>query len=269
MLLLVGCSGCLLKGTAFMHNGAETHDCHVGLDHLSLMLLLCRLWYCSSHLPILTMQPANCVASRAGRKFVQASVSKLLLPFVLCSSIQNTSEICFLQSWQLSVAHKNLTFYHSTLVAFAVRQIMLEVASVVQGLAALCSTGCLVLMQRPLVASAFELEVACLVWVVFCVFCPRQSLVMMQGPLVALAFKLEEGRFGQLTYMRIYSGAVRKGDPIVNSTTGKRIKVSFMLHSFMLHSFMLHSFMMHSFMLHSFMLHSFMLHFITLSCHTS
>ena len=49
---------------------------------------------------------------------------------------------------------------------------------------------------------------------------------MMQGPLVALAFKLEEGRFGQLTYMRIYSGAVRKGDPIVNSTNGKRIKVS-------------------------------------------
>ena len=47
----------------------------------------------------------------------------------------------------------------------------------------------------------------------------------MQGPLVALAFKLEEGRFGQLTYMRIYSGTVRKGDPIVNATTGKRIKV--------------------------------------------
>lgn len=48
----------------------------------------------------------------------------------------------------------------------------------------------------------------------------------MQGPLVALAFKLEEGRYGQLTYMRIYSGSVRKGDPIVNATTGKRIKVS-------------------------------------------
>lgn len=45
------------------------------------------------------------------------------------------------------------------------------------------------------------------------------------GPLVALAFKLEEGRFGQLTYMRIYSGVLRKGDNIVNQTSGKRIKV--------------------------------------------
>ena len=44
---------------------------------------------------------------------------------------------------------------------------------------------------------------------------------------MALAFKLEEGRFGQLTYMRIYSGTVRKGDPIVNATTGKKIKVGF------------------------------------------
>lgn len=45
------------------------------------------------------------------------------------------------------------------------------------------------------------------------------------GPLVALAFKLEEGRFGQLTYMRVYSGVVRKGDNITNVTNGKRIKV--------------------------------------------
>ena len=42
---------------------------------------------------------------------------------------------------------------------------------------------------------------------------------------MALAFKLEEGRFGQLTYMRIYSGVLRKGDNIVNQSNGKRIKV--------------------------------------------
>lgn len=45
------------------------------------------------------------------------------------------------------------------------------------------------------------------------------------GPLVTLAFKLEEGRFGQLTYTRVYSGTLRKGDPIVNMASGKRIKV--------------------------------------------
>jgi len=45
------------------------------------------------------------------------------------------------------------------------------------------------------------------------------------GPLVALAFKLEEGRFGQLTYLRIYEGVIRKGDFVINVNTGKRIKV--------------------------------------------
>ena len=44
-------------------------------------------------------------------------------------------------------------------------------------------------------------------------------------PLVCLAFKLEDGRYGQLTYIRTYQGTMRKGDTIVNSRTGKKVKV--------------------------------------------
>jgi elongation factor G len=44
-------------------------------------------------------------------------------------------------------------------------------------------------------------------------------------PLVALAFKLEDGPYGQLTYIRVYQGALGKGDAIVNVRTGKKIKV--------------------------------------------
>jgi elongation factor G len=66
---------------------------------------------------------------------------------------------------------------------------------------------------------------------------PNQALDLDQGelevdikvdpqePLVSLAFKLEEGRFGQLTYLRLYQGTLRKGDTIYNSRMGKDVRV--------------------------------------------
>ncbi|KAF7376045.1 Elongation factor G, mitochondrial [Mycena sanguinolenta] len=46
-----------------------------------------------------------------------------------------------------------------------------------------------------------------------------------EAPLVGLAFKLEEGRFGQLTYMRVYQGSLKKANLIYNARTGKKVKV--------------------------------------------
>ena len=45
------------------------------------------------------------------------------------------------------------------------------------------------------------------------------------APVVALAFKLEDGRYGQLTYCRVYQGTLKKGTTIVNSRTNKKVKV--------------------------------------------
>lgn len=46
-----------------------------------------------------------------------------------------------------------------------------------------------------------------------------------ESPLVALAFKLEVTPYGQLTYLRVYQGTIRKGDDIFITRNRKKIKV--------------------------------------------
>jgi elongation factor G len=44
-------------------------------------------------------------------------------------------------------------------------------------------------------------------------------------PLVSLAFKLEDGQYGQLTYIRIYQGKVKKGGDLFNTRLQRKFKV--------------------------------------------
>jgi len=46
-----------------------------------------------------------------------------------------------------------------------------------------------------------------------------------EAPAVALAFKLEEGPYGQLTYIRIYQGRIRKGTELYNTRSRQKFRV--------------------------------------------
>ena len=51
------------------------------------------------------------------------------------------------------------------------------------------------------------------------------AIVDPEGPLRALAFKIMDDRYGALTFTRIYSGTLRKGDSVVNTFTGKNERI--------------------------------------------
>jgi elongation factor G len=55
------------------------------------------------------------------------------------------------------------------------------------------------------------------------------AIVDVKEPLRALAFKIMDDRFGALTFVRIYSGTLNKGDTILNSATGKTERVGRMV----------------------------------------
>ena len=45
------------------------------------------------------------------------------------------------------------------------------------------------------------------------------------APCVALGFKLEDGQYGQLTYVRVYQGCIKKGEELYNTRSKKKFKV--------------------------------------------
>ena len=55
------------------------------------------------------------------------------------------------------------------------------------------------------------------------------ATVSVDEPFRALAFKIMDDRFGALTFIRIYSGVLNKGDTILNSATGKTERIGRMV----------------------------------------
>ncbi|MGL6258321.1 elongation factor G [Vibrio sp. WXL103] len=55
------------------------------------------------------------------------------------------------------------------------------------------------------------------------------ATVSAEEPLRALAFKIMDDRFGALTFIRIYSGVMKKGDTVLNAATGKTERIGRMV----------------------------------------
>ncbi|MDR3193647.1 MAG: GTP-binding protein, partial [Treponema sp.] len=53
----------------------------------------------------------------------------------------------------------------------------------------------------------------------------RELTADEKSPTVALGFKLEDGQYGQLTYVRIYQGSLKKGEELINTRARKKFKV--------------------------------------------
>ena len=57
-----------------------------------------------------------------------------------------------------------------------------------------------------------------------CLFLSQVNLIIIF--LIYFEFHVQAGKFGQLTYMRIYQGGIKRGDTIFNSRTQRKTKVS-------------------------------------------
>lgn len=54
----------------------------------------------------------------------------------------------------------------------------------------------------------------------------------VEEPFSALAFKIINDKYGQLTFLRVYSGLLRKGDTVVNMRTGKKVRIGRLVRMF-------------------------------------
>ncbi len=57
----------------------------------------------------------------------------------------------------------------------------------------------------------------------------EHAIVSADEPFRALAFKIMDDRFGALTFIRLYSGKINKGDTVLNSATGKTERIGRMV----------------------------------------